>query len=365
MTMKIVIVFDTNNIRYELPDDLYRMFNGDTESIKQFFMEHKIVDVKMAIPEMVVDEIYFQRLRTIDGTIEKMDKITKGLRTIPATKILKERDHLKMLKKNYSEHVSKYKVDLIKNVKVPSQVLLNRSLKKIPPFREGDNGFKDTNIWLSLLEYAKKHKKAEYILFTADRGFAKSACMEEFAQTTGSRVSVLKNVDEIKEYLDKKLKLDLKLKKLHDQMSNEIKEKSGTILTILKKHFSNERGGFSYDQFGYYGMMGIGSAGESENIDEYNLTGLRVNNISKKEKKEVYIVDLEADIEESKQVESPSIHASTAQVGAFRTRKQINFQIEYNSSDKEIDLMFAAFRNEPYAQAAWSPGWPPYSRPGE
>ena len=76
---------------------------------------------------------------------------------------------------------------------------MNRAAKKIPPFqREGnssDKGFKDTLVWLSILEYFKSNGENEVIFVSDDNGFRKETetLYKEFEEHTGKTITMKGN----------------------------------------------------------------------------------------------------------------------------------------------------------------------------
>ena len=77
------------------------------------------------------------------------------------------------------------------------KTIMNRVFKKIPPFVDGssDKGFKDTMIWLSLLEYFKSHESDNVIFITGDKGFRNNidALCREFNEYTGKTIEIQGN----------------------------------------------------------------------------------------------------------------------------------------------------------------------------
>jgi hypothetical protein len=68
----------------------------------------------------------------------------------------------------YFEEVLKEKMKFIEWIdysKIPNSLLVQRAIKKILPFRENEKGFRDTLIWLSLIEHLKGKSKEDEIIF--------------------------------------------------------------------------------------------------------------------------------------------------------------------------------------------------------
>lgn len=77
--------------------------------------------------------------------------------------------------------------------------ILQRAFEKIPPFNDSDNasdkGFKDTLLWLSIMEYFKSNGENEIVFLTDDKGFANKmdALTKEFNEYTGKTIRIMKN----------------------------------------------------------------------------------------------------------------------------------------------------------------------------
>jgi hypothetical protein len=79
----------------------------------------------------------------------------------------------------------------------PSQKLIERSHKKTPPFSqfESDKGFKDTLLWLSLVNYFIKQGEDQIVFVTDDKGFLnnRDALIDEFFTLTGKQIKIQEN----------------------------------------------------------------------------------------------------------------------------------------------------------------------------
>jgi len=76
------------------------------------------------------------------------------------------------------------------------ETVLDRANRKISPFlaieNASDKGFKDTLIWLSILEYFKTNGEREVIFVSDDNGFTKGAdfLCKEFREVTGKEITI-------------------------------------------------------------------------------------------------------------------------------------------------------------------------------
>ena len=75
--------------------------------------------------------------------------------------------------------------------------ILERAYAKIPPFIKGssDKGFKDTLMWMSLIDYFSKDGESKVVFVTDDNGFRDNinALEEEFNNITGKTIEIKSN----------------------------------------------------------------------------------------------------------------------------------------------------------------------------
>ena len=121
----------------------------------------------LVISKLVIEEIENIRKREINSTIEKIEKEFDFL-----NKRLKNNISLSiqdMVNEPYSmEEVLKksvYWLDLVDYNSVPQDEVVKRALHNIRPFQEEEKGYRDTLIWLSLLNYIKEKNSDDEIIF--------------------------------------------------------------------------------------------------------------------------------------------------------------------------------------------------------
>lgn len=91
----------------------------------------------------------------------------------------------------FSEHIIPYNAS-----KELLEIVLDRANRKISPFsvddKASDKGFKDTLIWLSVLEYFKTNGEDEIIFVSNDGGFRKEMdfLCQEFKEYTGKTITI-------------------------------------------------------------------------------------------------------------------------------------------------------------------------------
>lgn len=193
------LIFDTNFI-IEHSKDL----NSVVAELNKHF--------EVFITQLSIDERISQQYLELK---EKYNKITNAIDEYAsiATITLKqdfedrEKKQRKIIQDNYEKLFCKNIISFSKSENTFS-LIIDRVYKKIPPFLTGnkssDKGFKDTILWLSLMDYFKNNKKFSSIIFVSnDSGFIenKSFLIKEFKEYTNSDIEIYKN-----EYLNEFLK---------------------------------------------------------------------------------------------------------------------------------------------------------------
>lgn len=76
-----------------------------------------------------------------------------------------------------------------------------RAISKMPPFNDAskssDKGFKDTLIWISILDYAKNNGDQNFIFLTKDKGFItqKETLKDDFYKKTSGKIEILSYIE--------------------------------------------------------------------------------------------------------------------------------------------------------------------------
>jgi len=189
MSAKKAFVFDTNFILENI--NLAEVVNNIPD-------EYTIYVTQVSINERISQK-YLASKRKYDN-LAALAKEYKGIAKIEV------RTPFNTASKRDREFTQKGYVDLFGENIIPYnqieslfQQVLDRVYKKIPPFLSADNasdkGFKDTLIWLSLLDYFKENGEAEVVFVTNDKGFLNNAevLSQEFHEVTGKEISIKEN----------------------------------------------------------------------------------------------------------------------------------------------------------------------------
>jgi len=202
-------LFYSNKVSYNIFEiilmrDLLYLRNG----FNKVFSGYKAI--KILIPKLVVDEIYSIKEYFIKAEISKFQNQIKHLEETELHNILKKihdetvSHTLELAGINF---FSKYGVEIIpycNNEHLPT--IIDKSIKKELPFKPkfddkknnrpvGDDGFKDTVIWFSIIDYVKTHCNPDmdhiFFLTTNQKDFKSDQTILEFKEQTGIDIEII------------------------------------------------------------------------------------------------------------------------------------------------------------------------------
>lgn len=243
MDKKYQIIFDSNILWQDT--DLDKIFNSNITDLKKFVEDNNLgKNIEILIPEIVIKERISQNLRGIEKIIKNTDEVFEKLKLFGVENTdnnYKNTDYESFLNKKAEEFLAKNKITTIKISERTQEEVLKRAYKKLKPFsskENSDKGYKDTMIWLSILDNAKENQKVNHIICTNNKeDFSQEILAKEFKENgKDGELLILDTIQAVKEYLDNKLNLRLDLKELYRQIENEIKEKMGTILVAVNSY---------------------------------------------------------------------------------------------------------------------------------
>ena len=171
-----------------------------------FYKEYK--EILLHIPEIVMKELLYVKNQTAEMKLGEAEKILKPLEEETLNKELNE------IKKKFSAKISSEgEIFLRRNniIKVPCcsdhyfDYIVQKAIDKKKPFhpsydakndkQKGDNGFKDTLIWYSIIEYMKKKKikNTDQIIFLTNniKDFESEDTLQEFKSLTGKEIHIV------------------------------------------------------------------------------------------------------------------------------------------------------------------------------
>ena len=189
MEDKTAFVFDTNFIVQEKNlDSVLKNLEGK---------------FSVYVPQMCIDERIAQECRNLRKQFDEVENIQKKCARIASIsfKISYEEKAAELsdkMQKNYEKWFGSHIIPLSKDAKT-FQMVLDRVHQKLPPFFDepnaSDKGFKDTIVWISLLDFFTSNGGSKVIFVTNDDGFVKKSTRlcEEFHRVTGKTIEIQKN----------------------------------------------------------------------------------------------------------------------------------------------------------------------------
>lgn len=184
MDKKKAFVFDTNFIieNRNLKEVVATLSDGFTVYVTQISIEERISQKHLEIKNK------YEKLETISqqykgiANVKIITSLEKSLKTF---REIMEKGYANL----FGEHIIPFKSD-----ETTFSKIIDRVYKKCPPFLSGegasDKGFKDSLIWLSLLDFFKESEEDEIIFVTNDNGFRKNsdALCYEFKEVTKKEI---------------------------------------------------------------------------------------------------------------------------------------------------------------------------------
>ncbi len=249
------IVFDTNVLRGNENEQINTTSISTIEHIDKFCRENKIQQVELSCPELVNSELLIFKKRQIETAFAKATDALSRLRQAGHKELVLDGvDSIKIAREIVDKLITKYALQTIPIPILDPIHLVERALAKTSPYKkdaESDPGFKDTIIFLSIKEDAKKYKKGDvaYIFVGGDRGFTQDVCTELRADT-GQELYFAKDHIEVKDLLDDKLTMGLKLSEKRETLDRVVASHQEPLRTYLNNKYiedKNSRYNFGYD----------------------------------------------------------------------------------------------------------------------
>ncbi|MGI6434975.1 MAG: PIN domain-containing protein [Syntrophomonadaceae bacterium] len=200
-------------------------------------------DFTVYVTQVSIDERISQKYMELKKKYEKLTEFTDEYRGIAAICITtlfdKKFEAEKELTQNgYIELFGEHIIPFSSNDATFSKIL-DRVFKKVPPFLSfdgaSDKGFKDSLIWLSLLEFFQSNGEDDIIFITNDNGFRKNtdALCKEFSEFTGKSI-VIKDNSYYKSLFESKVSETIPPKKGSPLLDvNQFREKIHDIIYSL------------------------------------------------------------------------------------------------------------------------------------
>lgn len=239
MCKKKAFVFDTNFI-IEYPKL--------TEVVANLSEEFTVY-----VTQVSIDERISQKYLEMKNKYEKLTALTDKYRDIANIRIKATLDKRFEAEKEFRQ---KGYIDLFGQYIIPFSLdnitlsrILDRVYKKIPPFLsvEGasDKGFKDSLIWLSLLEYFKSNGEDDIVFVTNDKGFIKNldVLCKEFNDYTGKNIAIKDNSYYKSQFIRKESEITLAKEDSPIPDVSQLREKIHDVIYFLCSIYSEDNWG--------------------------------------------------------------------------------------------------------------------------
>lgn len=186
MSDKKAFVFDTNFI----------IKNNQLDEV----IENLSNTFDVYVTQISIDERIAQECRKIKEKYDNLEKISKeydGIVEIDIKQSFEDRKayYESGMQRHYEATFGSNIIGIPNYTDMLSKIL-KRANYKIPPFASAENasdkGFKDSLIWLSILEYFKESQKDVVVFVTDDKGFINQADLlcKEFTTETGKKIEI-------------------------------------------------------------------------------------------------------------------------------------------------------------------------------
>jgi hypothetical protein len=195
------IFIDTNLVRSN--KGIQKIFQSqffENIIILRDFINHSFSDekeIEIIIPELVARERYYQKTSALQKDFQSFFHIFKEFEHPLYDELFKVYEKLPTIVENFGlKTLSQNKVKITEpfNPKYLDRII-SKTIHHEAPFEQNDKGFKDTLIWYSILEYAKKNtvkEKTFWVFFTNDKVFNFDVLKKEFFKETGKEILILK-----------------------------------------------------------------------------------------------------------------------------------------------------------------------------
>ncbi len=261
--MKYKVIFDTNKIFNDWGAASGGLFNSEIPDLAEFLEKHSVQNVVMCLPEMVINERIQQKKEIVAQYIGKINDKIRFLNNIGHAELeVKERnDYDERFRNQADSFASKYKVERIALPATRLENLIERAITKRKPFNDHGSGFKDTLIYLSIVDDALKSETDRYILCTSNLKDFPKEIAEEFQEVTNKELFIEPDTISVRQKLDELLPLGLHLEERNRNIKNIVMSNVGELMYEINKTIGpgpmdRVTAGSSYD---YTSVMTTGS----------------------------------------------------------------------------------------------------------
>ena len=230
------VFFDTNFLRKKNIDDFSKFYFGTPfEDFIDFLGTNDVLDYyRINISEITIEELKKQIIDKYKEELSSLKESYKKFKNIHNIKFDEDKEvkYNEILVKLMEDYIKFHNINIVETKNISLQNLLNREIKKKKPFvgenGNSDKGFKDAVLWESIIEYAKKSKNTNFILFTKNIQDFPKELENEFKDITNKKIEILNEISVVQQRIllkdSKKAKDILTLNWLKDNIQIVIYE---------------------------------------------------------------------------------------------------------------------------------------------
>lgn len=235
---KQALIFDTNFI-IEHSKDL----NTVVEKLSKTY--------EVFVTQLSIDERISQQYLDLKAKYDNAKKIANEIKSFAKLEFIKDFEDAysstkTWVQNNYTQLFQNKIIPFSKSEETYAEII-DRVYKKKAPFiaKSSDKGFKDSILWLSLIDYFSKNKDFESITFVSnDHGFTENSesLKEEFKEKTNLNIEINNN-DFLNQIIIEEKDIEIKNSNLKNITFEELNDLRQEIQNSLK----NVCTGYSYD----------------------------------------------------------------------------------------------------------------------
>ncbi len=280
---KYKIVLDTNIVRLDGFENIKLLFSSAIIQLSKFLNKNRLTQVSLAMPQCVIEERIQQREEEIRKEILAVELGIKHIYAFSeevSSPDFSKLDIEKYYRQEAHEKLSGNKIEVISIPDLEHSTILKRALNRTKPFSKNDKGYKDTLIWLSILEDAKNNIDTNYIFVTNNiKDFDHEEIKSEFKQFNSQNFHLVHSINEVEQFFDKELDLDLDLQQRNEKIEEEIKKNVGALMIEINSY--SEIDNPFYWANSPYNATALALSGINSDEKEYYFdpTKLEINNI--------------------------------------------------------------------------------------
>lgn len=225
----VSIIIDTNILKSGNKDFTTVHFLSKLEDITREIESNDFYqDIKILIPQIVIDELYMHQLSGYNEWISKIQGLKLSYNEIEIID-----DYKTFLDVKFKEVINSFNTSnlICEVIPYPNHIILpqiiNRAINKKAPFegtdKNSDKGFKDVILWESLLEYKRNHPMETIILYSSDKRICDNSLLQEFTNLFRDNIHLLNRTKDNENTLLYNKLSDLFNKKYKRSFAEEIK----------------------------------------------------------------------------------------------------------------------------------------------